>query len=188
MQVQFTARHMDLTESLKSYTVAKVEKLTRYLDMIQDAQVTLSIEKYRHCAEVLIKTSKAAIKGSEVSDDMYLSIDRVFDKLEKQIRRQKDRRLARRPRDAAFKETVPEGSVSGQDDAIDAKDIVKEEVYSTIVKTDIVQPKPMSVEEAMMQFKMSDDSFFAFRDAHEDRCISILYRMNDGKMGLLQAR
>ena len=188
MQVQFTARHMELTEALKSHTQAKLEKLKRYMDLIVEAQVTLSVEKYRHKAEITIKGKKTTVWGMEVSGDMYQSIDKVFEKLEKQLRRKKDRRIAKRTGradevilgDFEIEET--------EDEAIQASDIVRRELENIIVETRELESKPMSLEEALMQFKGDSSEFFVFRDSQELMHLNFLYRRLDGKLGLIRTR
>ena len=189
MQVRFTARHMELTEALKSYTTAKLEKIKKYMDSVVDAHVTLSVEKYRHKAEVSIKGKKTTITGVEVSGDMYLSIDKVFDKIEKQIQKKKEKRVAKR---ASRNEEplVPEqlGLSERQEESIDASEIVKQEIDNTIVETEIVNTKPMSIEEALMQFELTNNKFFVFKDQSAHQEINVLYRRNDGKLGLIRTK
>ena len=186
MQVQFTARHMDLTDALKSYTQTKLEKLNRYMDLIVEAQVTLSVEKYRHRAEVTIKGKKTTVWGMEVSDDMYQSIDRVFDKVEKQLRRKKDRRLSKRG--GRLDEIQNELSEQVEEEVIEASDIVKRELENIIVETQELETKQMTIEEALMQFELSDNDFFMFRDSNSKEELNVLYRRMDGKLGLVKTR
>ncbi len=187
MQVQFTARHMELTDALKKYTESKIDKLKRYMDMIVEAHVTLSVEKYRHRAEITLKGKKNTVSGVEVSDDMYMSIDKVLEKLEKQLRRSKDRRIARRGT-----KTEASSPISASDDekpeAIEASEIVRQEIDNTIVETEEMEVKPMSVVEALMQFELQNEQLFVFRDANAMDQFKVLYRRSDGKLGLISAR
>jgi putative sigma-54 modulation protein len=188
MQVQFTARHMELTEPLKTYTIGRVEKLKRYLDSILDAQVTLTIEKYRHKAEISIKGKKSLFSGAEVSSDMYQSIDKVFDKIEKQIQRTKDKRKAKRASRSGEETFIETNMQEKADDAIDASEIVRQEIDNTIVETEVVEIKPMTIEEALMQFELTDGHLFVFRDPQIAQNFNVLYRRQDGKLGLIRAK
>src|SRR5262245_26421041 len=77
---------MDASEAIKSYATDKVSKLQRFLRRPMTAKVTLSIDKLGHVAETRISSGDAHLEAKEVSDDMYTSISRVMDKLERQIR------------------------------------------------------------------------------------------------------
>ena len=185
MQVQFTARHMELTDSLRNHVMSKMEKMKRYIDMISEAQVTLSTEKYRHRAEVSIKGKHSSVTSSEVSDDMYQSIDRVFDKLERQIRKSKERRSSTKRSRSDSLATLPVPGNEDSTDAIDAREILMQEIGNRMIETETIETKPMGVEEALIQFELTQNRFFAFR-VPEDGSINVLYRRDDGKLGLIR--
>ncbi len=189
MQVQFTARHMELTDTLREYATTKVEKLKRYMDLIVDAHVTLSVEKYRHQAEVRIKGKRGVVSGAEVSDDMYLSIDRVFDKIEKQLRRRKDRRVQKRQLRTEEMESkgIPITEVNtDEDETIDAFSIIRNEIGDNIVEDDITYVKKMNMEEALLLFKAADEEYLVYHDTDSDDNLSLLYRRRDGKYGIIR--
>lgn len=91
MQFTVTFRHMEPSETLKEYSYDKLLRLEKYLDAVIDAEMVMSVEKFRHKAEVLIVSDGLKIKAEEETDDMYSSIDMVVDKLEKQIKRHRDK-------------------------------------------------------------------------------------------------
>jgi putative sigma-54 modulation protein len=188
MQVTFTARHMDISDSLKQYTLEKMDKLQKYMENIVDADVTFCVEKYRHKVEVKMKSHSGHVTGTEVSNDMYQSIDRVFDKLEKQLRRRKDRRinLHRSKARVGFDDNkmveIPETDF----EAIDASTIVWEEVVDEIIESEVYDTKPMTPEEALLQFKLLESDFYVFKDAHNNDAINVIYRRQDGKIGLIR--
>ncbi|MBN1879597.1 ribosome-associated translation inhibitor RaiA [bacterium] len=188
MQVTFTARHMEVSDSLRQHTLEKMDKLQKYMDLIVDADVTMSVEKYRHKIEVKIKGQSGHVTGTEVSNDMYQSIDRVFDKLEKQLRRRKDRRinLHRSKSRDEFQDINPAIARDIEPEGVDASTIVWEEVIDEIVESEILDTKPMSAEEALLQFKLLESDFYVFKDAHSDNAINVIYRRHDGKIGLIR--
>ena len=96
MQVTVTGRHYEVTPALRSYVDVRLNRLTRYTDKIQTAHVTLSAEKHRHRAEIVLRTDGKELTSKEMSEDMYSALDQVSDKLEKQLRRLKRRRTAAR--------------------------------------------------------------------------------------------
>jgi putative sigma-54 modulation protein len=100
MKVDITGRHIDVTDGLRAHTEDKLAKLERFLDGSDgEAHVVLFIEKHRHVAEIQVKHRMGTFAGTEETGDLYVSIDSVVDKIEKQIRRFKDKRTARRRRD-----------------------------------------------------------------------------------------
>ena len=189
MQIQFTARHMDLTDQLKDHITGKIDKMKRYLNSIVDAQVTLTVEKYRHKAEITLRGKREIYSGMEVSGDMYLSIDKVLDKIEKQIVKKKDKKVAKRsPRSAESKTAIVAEVADRIEEAIDATEIVRHEMPTNIVETEEVLPKPMSIEEALMQFAMNQNDCMVFKNQDSDRELHVLYRRQDGKLGLIRAK
>ncbi len=95
MQVNITGHHVELTESMKDYVNEKLDKLERHVDGITNVQVTLSVEKVRQIAEATLHISGADIHGTAEDEDMYASIDKLTDKLDRQILKHKEKQVAR---------------------------------------------------------------------------------------------
>jgi len=95
MQLNITGHHVDLTEALKDYVSAKLQKLERHIDSISNVQVTLSVLKQRHIAESTVHVSGADIHGTAEQDDMYAAIDLLIDKLDRQILKHKEKKVDR---------------------------------------------------------------------------------------------
>jgi len=95
MKVNFTGRHMELTEPLKQFTKERLAKMTTYLDDIIDVHVILSVEKHRHMAEITLKTRASALVASATTDDMYTSITQAAEKLEAQAHKHQGKRNTR---------------------------------------------------------------------------------------------
>ena len=96
MQISMTFRHMEPSEAMKDLVRDKVTKIKRYLHGPIEANVVLSVERYLHMANVTITCNRDTYKGTEESDDMYTSIDKVMNKIERQIDRTKGRKRAGR--------------------------------------------------------------------------------------------
>jgi len=107
MKVNFTGRHMELTEPLKQFTKERLDKLATYLDDIIDIHVILSVEKHRHTAEITLKTRANAFVASATTDDMYASITQAVEKLDVQAHKQQDKRNTR-PHESAKAGAVEE--------------------------------------------------------------------------------
>jgi putative sigma-54 modulation protein len=96
MNVSITFRHMDASEAIKKHAAAKLGKLQKFLRQPMTAKVTISVDKLKHVAEARISSGGAHLEAKESSDDMYTSIDRMIEKLDRQIRVTKGAAEARR--------------------------------------------------------------------------------------------
>ena len=103
MQLSVTFRHMEPSDKLKEYGHDKLARLEKYLDAVIDAELVLTVEKFRHRAEALIVSNGIKIKAEEETDDMYAAIDMVADKLERQIKRQREKMKAHKGAPGAAK-------------------------------------------------------------------------------------
>ncbi|MBI4720556.1 MAG: ribosome-associated translation inhibitor RaiA, partial [Chitinivibrionia bacterium] len=86
MKITTTARHYELTPALKDYAEKKILNLKKYYEQIDTAHVTFSLEKYRHAVEISVRVNGKDFNSTEESEDMYASIDKVVDKIERQPR------------------------------------------------------------------------------------------------------
>jgi putative sigma-54 modulation protein len=170
MKVQVRGRNVEVTNALKEYVEKRLGKLVKYLDLIEEAQVTLTVEKDSHRVEVTIPINGIILRGEETTGDMYASIDLVVEKLEKQIERYKGRLYRRLGR---------------QNTEVKAGDNKKEEDGPRIVRTKRFAMKPMSVDEAVMQMNLLGHSFFVFSNADTEK-VNVVYRRKDGNYGLIE--
>ncbi len=86
MNISITFRHMDATDAVKDYATEKVSKMQRFLRAPIKGQVTLSCQQDRlHSVEVDLHAGHEHFHAHETSEDMYASIDKVADKIERQI-------------------------------------------------------------------------------------------------------
>jgi len=90
MQTQIAFRHMDSSEAIKEYVHRKLQRLSRFGDILMDTSVTLSMDHHRAVAEFVFTVKGDTLKCSEESEDMYASIDRGLDTAERVIRRHRD--------------------------------------------------------------------------------------------------
>ncbi|HQY64449.1 MAG: ribosome-associated translation inhibitor RaiA [Myxococcales bacterium] len=109
MNIAITFRQMETTEAVKSYATEKVAKIQKFLRQPMKAQVTLSVQKTLHFAEVEVHSGSEHFHAHEQSEDMYASIDRVIDKLERQVRETKSaERSSRKGADRASQHLLPD--------------------------------------------------------------------------------
>jgi putative sigma-54 modulation protein len=91
MRINITARHFELTKDLEQHIRDHLWTLRKYFESIINAHVILSVEKYRQIAEITLKVSGLTLASKEESDNMYTSIDSAVDKLERQVKRYKQK-------------------------------------------------------------------------------------------------
>lgn len=171
MNITVNGRHMDITDALKSYAVEKVGKLEKYLPEGAEAMITLAVEKYRHRAEVLIKVNGILIQAADETDEMYSSIDKVLDKIERQVKK--------------YKEKLKDKKGRGEEKGAFAEAEGERERIPEIIKTKRFDMKPMTPEEAVMQMDLLDKDFFVFLNVSTG-ALSVIYRRRDGNVGLIE--
>ncbi|MBN2395843.1 MAG: ribosome-associated translation inhibitor RaiA [Candidatus Atribacteria bacterium] len=179
MKLTIKGKHLDVTSSIESYIQKKMEKLDKYFDQIKDATATVSIEKNRHIFEVTLQAKRAIIRAEEESDDMYASIDRVIEKLERQIIKYKEKLYTKSTSDHdLLKDAIISESKESDIDLKLDHDV-------KIVKTKKFVIKPMSPEEASLQMELLGHSFYVFNNEVTNQ-INVIYRRKDGNLGLIE--
>jgi putative sigma-54 modulation protein len=172
MRLTVTGKNMALTDALKDIVEKKLSKLDKYFVPEVDARVTLSVQKNRQIIEVTIPFNGMLIRGEEATDDMYVSLENVVEKIEKQIIKNKtkvDRRMH-------------EGSLRLKD--IPAYDFLEDE-DNKIVKMKKFAIKPMDAEEAVLQMDLLGHNFFVFKNAESNE-VNVVYKRKDGNYGLIE--
>jgi putative sigma-54 modulation protein len=177
MQITTTFRHIESSEALKSYAGEKLEKVQKYIDEPIVAQVFLTVEKIRHIAEVTINAKGITIKASEETNDMYAAIDAVVDKIERQLRRYKERIKQHKPGVESEERKVKKTVLTAES--------IEQQQEPVIIKSKTFSIKPMSVEEAVMQMDLLHKDFLVFTDATTED-INVIYRRKDGNFGLIE--
>ena len=99
MQLSVTGHHIEVTDSLKNYVTSKVEKIERHFDLVTDVHCILKVEKLRHTAEATISVNGGKIFADSTDEDMYAAIDSLVDKLERQVRKYKEKMVDHHARD-----------------------------------------------------------------------------------------
>jgi putative sigma-54 modulation protein len=91
MNLSITGHHVDVTEALKSYATEKLEKVGRHFENVTDIHVVLSVEKLRQKAEATLNLSGGKLFADAVDEDMYAALDRLTDKLDRQVIKHKEK-------------------------------------------------------------------------------------------------
>ena len=96
MQISVTGHHIEVTESLKDHVESKFEKLERHFDNVTDVHVILTVEKLNQKAEATVQISGAKLFAEDTQEDMYVAIDNLVDKLDRQIMKHKEKNASHR--------------------------------------------------------------------------------------------
>lgn len=175
MRITFNFKNFDPSDHLRKYARDRFGKLAKYLSDTENAelQVNLEVEKFRHIADIVLVGKDLHISAREDSEDMYSTVDLVWDKLETQMRKARDKNKSRRKGDG---QTVRMDIISFDDD--------NAQRTPRIDKTSHYSPKPMPVAEAAMQLEKTGHEFLVFLNAENER-INVIYRRKIGDFGLI---
>ncbi len=182
MQTNITFRNLDATEAIKSYAREKVDRVNKYLDKASEAHVVLALERHLHHADITIHAGPFFLRGREKSEDMYASIDLAMDKIERQLKRYKEKLKSHRAQ--PHHAEPPPLRVRHDVVSMEPSEV---ESAPEIVRTNEFTAKPMSVEEAVMQMDLIHNDFLVFQNA-QSREINVGYRRKDGNYGLIEAK
>ena len=176
MKFTFTEKKIGPSEELRAYTERKVGKLDRFFRNESSASVTFSMERGRFLAEITVSNNGLYYRASELTNDMYASVDSGVAAIERQIRKNKTR-LEKRLREGALeREARPSYAPPAEEDEDEEFRIVRNKRFSI---------KPMSPEEAILQMNLLEHEFFVFRNDEADGAISVVYRRKNGGYGLI---
>lgn len=176
MKYNIHGKKVEVTDSIKNYIEEKIGKLDKYLSSPEDvtAKVLIRIIGREQIVEVTIPIQKVVLRCEERNEDLYAAIDKVSDKLERQIRKNKTRMQKR----------VNKNEIVGFDLSFD---VAKEEEEQTIVKRKEIEMKPMSEDEAILQMNLIGHDFFVFRNVDSGE-IDVLYARKDGNYGIIETK
>ena len=173
MKITLRGKNIEITEAIEEKVSEKLSKLDKYFIVSEnvEAKVLVRTYPYGQKIEVTIPTEYVLLRAEVVDQDLYNAIDLVIDKLEGQIRKYKTR-LNRKSKDNKL--------------AFNLASIEPlEEEEDVLVKTKTITPKPMDMEEAIMQMELIGHSFFVYRDVETNE-ISVVYKRHNGGYGLIE--
>lgn len=181
MHIKITARHVKLTDAIADYATKKVEKAEKFFDHIVRAQVILSVEKrYRQSAEIIIHaSSKTVFRAKEESTDLYAAIDLASDKIDKQLKRLKERSKGHR------KGRVLAGSRKKLGTLLSEKEPEEKPGANTITEIRRFDVKPETVDEAISEMELRGFKLYMFLNAGSST-INVLYRRDNGTLGIIE--
>lgn len=174
MNITFNFKNFEPSDHLRKYARDRFGKLVKYIGQREDTelQVNLEVEKYRHIAEVVLTGRDLHVSAQEESTDMYATVDLVWDKLETQLRKIRDKDKARR-----------KGSTPVRLDVLRLEQ-TDGTPRPVVESTDHFDPKPMTVGEAVLQLETTGAPFLVFLNAETER-VNVVHRRDAGGFGLI---
>ena len=168
MKFIIIGKNIDVTPGLREAVESKLGKLERYFTPNTEIHVTLSVQKGHQKIEVTIPVKGGMVRSEQESSDMYVSIDLVEEVIERQLRKYKNKLVAREQEGGNFKQELIE----------DAGEI-------KIVRTKKFGFKPMYPEDACVQMELLGHDFYVFCNAESDE-VNVVYRRKNGTFGLIE--
>lgn len=174
MKVSIRGKNITVTQGIQEKVEKKLSKLDKYF-ITKDVEAKVLVRTYPtgQKIEVTIPTEYVLLRAEEVNDDLYDAIDLVIDKLEGQIRKYKTK-LSRKSKNNKLAFNIATLEELDDDDEEDV-----------IVKTKTIDPKPMDMEEAIMQMELIGHTFFVYLDSESNK-VSVVYKRDNGGYGLLE--
>jgi ribosome hibernation promoting factor len=172
MNVHYTARQMQMAPDVRQYCEKRFKPLEKLLSFATGVDVILSAGKNSQKAEIHIKAKGAGLVVVEESHDMLNSLNLAFDSLEKKIKKEREK----------YREKKRRGSRERKIFALPAEAVERE---GRIVRTDYFTAKPLTLEDAVIQFNLNKREVFMFRRAGEEKW-AVLFRRKDGNYGLVE--
>jgi putative sigma-54 modulation protein len=179
MQLIITGKNVNVSSRTEDFITRKMDRLERHLNEPIEARVELSQENAkksneRQIVQVTLSKNGTIIRAEERASDMKVAVESVVDKLDKQLRRYKDKQVRKRRAADEVVQTVKDDQADGE---------IEEE--ARIVRTKRFKAAPMSADEAIDQMELLGHSFYLYMNP-ESGDVNVLYRRNDGNYGVLE--
>ncbi len=175
MNISVTFRNTEGENWQKEYVEERLGKLKKYIDNPVDARVILSVEKFRNTAEINLSANGLNINSKEEEKDMHLAIDNTIEKIERQLKKRKEKIRG-------FKNNQSRGEESDRESQGEEGEELSE---SKLVETRKIVLKPMSIDDAIMEMETTKNRFVIYRDSSLEN-VNVIYRRDDGKFALLE--
>ena len=177
MELKIRGDKIKITQSMKDYIEEKLSKLDKYLEKSNDvcANVMVKVRGHEQKVEITIPLKSFILRSEETQEDFYAAVDKTIDKLERQIRKNKTRLMAKHEKasfDFNFDSIVVEKK--------------EEKDQRKVVKRKTIEVKPMSEEEAILQMELLGHQFYMYKDADTNKP-AVVYKRNDGNYGVIES-
>ncbi|MGD0819520.1 MAG: ribosome-associated translation inhibitor RaiA [Desulfomonilia bacterium] len=172
MQTDITFKNIDSSDALKDYAFKRLSKMDRYIDRTAEAHVVLSVEKRRHKADVTLTADGTVINAVEITEDLYAAIDMVMDKLERQLKKYKEKLQGKKTQ-------------QGKAATVAAAPPVSKKAKQRLIYEKNYPVRPMSVDEAVMEMGEAPQNFIIFQNT-DSKQLNLIYKRQDGELALVE--
>lgn len=172
MNINYTARHTSITPEVRKHCERRLKSLEKLLGYPVEADLILSVEKYRHKAEINVKIKGAKLNAIQETQDMLSSLSVAFDHIEKRVKKEREKLHGRKRRKSREVESFAPLSE-------------RTEPQVRVIPSRAFSLKPMSVEEALLQMESRKSEVFVFRKFDTEKW-AVLYRRKDGNYGFVE--
>ena len=173
MRFIISGKNINVTQRIRDQIELKLGKLERYFTPDTEVIVTLSLERERHKIEVTIPVKGNIIRSEQVSDDLFVSIDLVEEVIERQLRKYKNKLIAKHQEGGNFQPAFADLDDASEDDEV------------KIIRTKRFGVKPMVPEDACVQMELLGHNFFVFCNAETDE-VNVVYKRKNNTYGLIE--
>lgn len=190
MNIVIHGKNIEIIDAIREYVNEKIDKaVSHFQSLTNEVNVHLSVARNprinpnKQSAEVTIYANGTVIRAEESSDSLYASIDLVADKITRQLRKYKERRL-----DQKTQAQVKTGDVVEQQPV--AANLVgyrTPELPNEVVRTKYFAIAPMTMEQALEQLQLVGHDFYMYRNAETGE-INVIYERNHGGYGVIEPR
>jgi putative sigma-54 modulation protein len=176
MEIIIRGDKLKITSAMSDYINEKLEKLEKYLEHSDTvrANVIVKVRNHEQKVEITIPLKSFILRSEETQEDFYAAVDKTIDKLERQIRKNKTKIMAKQSK------TYFDFNFAN----VDIEEKTEEE--QNIVKRKTVEVKPMSAEEAILQMELIGHQFYLYKDCDTDQ-FAVVYKRKDGDYGVMEA-
>lgn len=175
MKFEYTGRHIEVTEALRSHVEEQFKKLDHLFDGNHTkAHVVIEVERGRHRSEIILNWRNEVLTAASTVSDMYQSLSQTIDKIEKQARRLKSKIIDKSHKAKKVSEIV-----------VDKNEVAPAPNLPRIINVRRYAVKPMTAEEASLRLKDEKNQFLVFRNSESER-VSVIYKREDGDYGLIE--
>ncbi|MBQ8298903.1 MAG: ribosome-associated translation inhibitor RaiA [Clostridia bacterium] len=173
MNIKVVGKNIEITAAIKEYIEKRVERLEKFEAKNTEVTVVCSVEREEQIVEIQINQNGEFIRIEEKNNDLYASVDLAIDKAERQLRKEKEKRVDKN-REESLKEKVL-GLFKGGD----------EENIGKVTKTKCYDLKPITLEDAKLKLEDEKDTLFMPFVNVETKEVNVLYKREDGSYGIV---
>jgi len=172
MNIKITGKNIEVTGAMREYIEKRLERLEKFASDNTDVNVVCSVEREEQIIEIQISTGKDFLRVDERNADLYASVDLALDKAERQLRKEKEKRI--------------EKSQGGSSKGELGNQIIPEnhEIEDGITNTVYYEIKPLSVEDAKIKLMATEDLFLPFVNA-DTSDVNVIYKRSNGTYGIV---